>query len=171
MGSAVQGKGGTQRVASWWGEPHIPWSSYRIEGVAPSCKPLLVFLNTKSGPQIGSKIRRRLLRLLNPIQVLLLAFQTFHSHSNPTEVSKGTLALQIFLDLHPLFSTSTSGVESWRRQQAICVTQLFGTACTCCFLLLDKYTLLCDEILRASAVKSSKIKERPEAHPCTSSSK
>lgn len=69
----VQGKGGTQRVASWWGEPHIPWSSYRIERVSPGCKPLLVFLNTKSGPQIGSRLRRRLLRLLNPIQVPLLS--------------------------------------------------------------------------------------------------
>lgn len=67
----VQGKGGTQRVASWWGEPHIPWSSYRIERVPPGCKPLLVFMNTKSGPQLGSRLRRRLLRLLNPIQVHL----------------------------------------------------------------------------------------------------
>jgi len=68
-----QGKGGTQRVASWWGEPHIPWSSYRIEGVPTGCKPLLVFLNTKSGPLMGKKIRRRLLRLLNPIQVCFRA--------------------------------------------------------------------------------------------------
>lgn len=64
-----QGKGGTQRMASWWGEPQVPWSSYRIDNVPPGCKPLLVFLNTKSGPQMGTRLRRRLLRLLNPIQV------------------------------------------------------------------------------------------------------
>ena len=65
----VQGMGGTQRVASWWGEPQVPWSSYRIEQVPPGCRPLLVFLNTRSGPQMGTRLRRRLLRLLNPIQV------------------------------------------------------------------------------------------------------
>lgn len=59
-------------MASWWGEAHVPWASYRIESVPPGCKPLLVFLNTRSGPQAGSRLRRQLLRLLNPIQVPLL---------------------------------------------------------------------------------------------------
>lgn len=69
----MQGRGGTQRVASWWGEPQVPWSSYRIDEVPPGFKPLLVFLNTKSGPQTGMHLRRRLLRLLNPIQVSKLS--------------------------------------------------------------------------------------------------
>ncbi len=30
---------------------------------------LQVFLNTKSGPQVGAQLRRRFLRLLNPLQV------------------------------------------------------------------------------------------------------
>ena len=32
-------------------------------------KPVLVFINTKSGPQKGWKLRRKFLRLLNPLQV------------------------------------------------------------------------------------------------------
>jgi hypothetical protein len=32
-------------------------------------KPILVFINTKSGPQKGWKLRRKFVRLLNPLQV------------------------------------------------------------------------------------------------------
>ena len=34
-------------------------------------KPILVFINTKSGPQKGWKLRKKFLRLLNPLQVHL----------------------------------------------------------------------------------------------------
>ena len=36
-------------------------------------KPILVFVNTKSGPQKGWKLRRKFLRLLHPLQVILTA--------------------------------------------------------------------------------------------------
>ena len=47
------------------------WASVRIEAIPPGWRPLLVFLNTKSGPQTGARMRRRFLRCLNPLQVLL----------------------------------------------------------------------------------------------------
>ena len=37
--------------------------------------PLLLptqFLNTKSGPQVGASLKRRFLKLLNPLQVVML---------------------------------------------------------------------------------------------------
>ncbi len=47
------------------------WAQYRIdrEKLPSGCSPLLVFLNTKSGAQTGAAMRRRFLRLLNPLQV------------------------------------------------------------------------------------------------------
>ena len=45
------------------------WASVRIEAIPPGWRPLLVFLNTKSGPQTGARMRRRFLRCLNPLQV------------------------------------------------------------------------------------------------------
>ena len=41
----------------------------RKYGCACLCALLQVFLNTKSGPQVGAQLRRRFLRLLNPLQV------------------------------------------------------------------------------------------------------
>ena len=45
------------------------WGSVHIEKVPPGWRPLLVFLNTKSGPQTGARLRRRFLRCLNALQV------------------------------------------------------------------------------------------------------
>ena len=46
------------------------WANVHIERVPPGWRPLLVFLNTKSGPQTGVRMRRRFLRCLNPLQVV-----------------------------------------------------------------------------------------------------
>ena len=50
------------------------WAQYSIdrEKLPGGCSPLLVFLNTKSGAQTGALMRRRFLRLLNPLQVAFL---------------------------------------------------------------------------------------------------
>ncbi|XP_047332844.1 diacylglycerol kinase 2 [Impatiens glandulifera] len=42
---------------------------YKIVNLPPDASPLLVFINTKSGAQNGSSLRRRLNMLLNPVQV------------------------------------------------------------------------------------------------------
>ena len=51
----------------------VQWDNYRVEHVPPGWRPLLVFLNTKSGPQLGARMRRRFLRCLNPLQVQAVA--------------------------------------------------------------------------------------------------
>jgi hypothetical protein len=50
--------------------------SFRIQyagQLPPGCRPVLVFINTKSGPQAGAALRRRFLRALHPLQVAALA--------------------------------------------------------------------------------------------------
>lgn len=71
-----RGPGGAHKhwtPASWWrGQAGgTAWEDYEIrpERLLPGSCPLLVFVNTKSGPQAGAALRRRFLRLLNPLQV------------------------------------------------------------------------------------------------------
>ena len=83
----------------------------RTQGGAAGVKPLLVFLNTRSGPQVGSALRRKFLRLLNPIQVCSLSiswlcFGTPHAPPLPSVTSfltatilKPTSALHRVLDV------------------------------------------------------------------------
>jgi len=49
-----------------------PKAEYSIAGLSPWHRPLLVFINTKSGPQVGSGLRRWFLRVFNPLQVVEL---------------------------------------------------------------------------------------------------
>ena len=44
---------------------------YTLSELPPSARPLLVFINSRSGGQLGSSLRRRLNILLNPVQVPL----------------------------------------------------------------------------------------------------
>ena len=74
-----RGPGGAHKhwtPASWWrGQAGgTAWEDYEIrpERLLPGSCPLLVFVNTKSGPQAGAALRRRFLRLLNPLQVRFL---------------------------------------------------------------------------------------------------
>eukprot|EP00884_Botryococcus_braunii_P004188 jgi/Botrbrau1/13770/Bobra.0056s0025.1 len=65
--AASQGKRG-----GWgaWGEARPLWQGYELKAIPPACKPLLVFINTRSGPQTGLDLRRRFLRRLHPLQVV-----------------------------------------------------------------------------------------------------
>ena len=71
-----RGPGGAHKhwtPASWWRAQAggTAWEDYEIrpKRLLPGSCPLLVFVNTKSGPQAGAALRRRFLRLLNPLQV------------------------------------------------------------------------------------------------------
>ncbi|GLC33320.1 hypothetical protein PLESTB_000346100 [Pleodorina starrii] len=48
------------------------WRHFRVwVGALPAgCRPLLVFINPRSGPQAGEQLRRQLLQLLHPMQVV-----------------------------------------------------------------------------------------------------
>jgi len=65
-------------------------AEFQVKAVPPGFKPLLVFLNTKSGPQVGASLKRRFLKLLNPLQVVML----------PAE--KPEPALRLFRDVEDL---------------------------------------------------------------------
>ena len=70
------------RRPGWWRGPAVTsWAQYRIlrERLPSGCSPLLVFLNTKSGAQTGAAMRRRFLRLLNPLQVRARCSPTYHT--------------------------------------------------------------------------------------------
>ena len=64
-----QAVSGSQRRSTWWGPSELQWQDYHIEDMPSRTKPLLVFVNTKSGPMLGHTLRRKFLRLLNPLQV------------------------------------------------------------------------------------------------------
>jgi diacylglycerol kinase (ATP) len=68
---------GHKKGSSWWRRLYrnkgLQWSDYRIEQLPPGCKPVLVFVNTKSGPQVGTSLRQCFLRALHPLQVRHLA--------------------------------------------------------------------------------------------------
>ncbi|KAL0033148.1 hypothetical protein WJX79_005638 [Trebouxia sp. C0005] len=67
-----QAVSGSQRRSTWWGPSELQWQNYRIADMPTRTKPLLVFVNTKSGPMLGHTLRRKFLRLLNPLQVVEL---------------------------------------------------------------------------------------------------
>ncbi|MEW5303538.1 MAG: hypothetical protein WDW36_006219 [Sanguina aurantia] len=69
-------KGAAAAAKRWWGSDRTltKWQHFSIDGDALplSCRPVLVFVNLKSGPQVGHGLRRQLLQLLHPLQVVEL---------------------------------------------------------------------------------------------------
>ncbi|KAG2441183.1 hypothetical protein HXX76_004035 [Chlamydomonas incerta] len=49
------------------------WRNFRIGALPPGCKPILVCINPRSGPQVGEQLRRQLLQLLHPLQIVDLS--------------------------------------------------------------------------------------------------
>lgn len=60
----------------WWrrafGPLPLQWSDWQIKGLPVTHRPILVFINTRSGPQIGETLRQLFLRILHPLQVVSL---------------------------------------------------------------------------------------------------
>lgn len=80
----------SQRRSTWWGPSELQWQNYRIENMPSRTKPLLVFVNTKSGPMLGHTLRRKFLRLLNPLQVsfiLMCLCQCVYINSQPPHIA------------------------------------------------------------------------------------
>ena len=67
-----------RRKQSWWRRALAPrqlqWTdwSFSLHGLPFACRPILVFVNVKSGPQMGEALHRRFLRVLHPLQVVCL---------------------------------------------------------------------------------------------------
>lgn len=74
---AKRGKGSKKKRA-WWrrvfASQSLDWSHWEIlsSTLPPKTQPILVFINTKSGPQVGTTLRDQFSRLLNPLQVVTL---------------------------------------------------------------------------------------------------
>lgn len=64
------------RKRRWWhrgfSSRPLQWHEWNINQLYPGIKPILVFINSRSGPQIGNMIRLRLMRILHPLQVVSL---------------------------------------------------------------------------------------------------
>lgn len=77
-GKSTKRNKGSRRKRAWWrrvfASQSLDWSQWDILGAAlpRQCHPILVFINTKSGPQVGHILRNRFSRILNPLQVVTL---------------------------------------------------------------------------------------------------
>jgi len=73
-----KGRNSKKRQKSWWrrvfASQSLDWSRWEIRNslIPDCCTPLLIFINEKSGPQIGKKLRSDFSRVLNPLQVVIL---------------------------------------------------------------------------------------------------
>jgi hypothetical protein len=64
------------RKQSWWRRAFarrpLRWHEWELMAMPPNCRPVLVFVNVRSGPQVGDMLRRRFLRVLHPLQLVTL---------------------------------------------------------------------------------------------------
>ena len=111
------------RRHGWWRGPAVTsWAQYRIdaEKLLGGCSPLLVFLNTKSGAQVGAMMRRRFLRLLNPLQVRPPAVHSASLHASGTPTPQSAHL--------PAELSASSFMKSWSASVACCC---FGALLVC----------------------------------------
>lgn len=97
----------SNRKHSWWhralARPRVQWNDWSIDSVPPQCRPILVFVNVKSGPQVGELLHRRFLRLLHPLQVVCL----------PRDSPEPALRLFAFLPGVRILSVGGDGTAGW----------------------------------------------------------
>lgn len=68
----------SKRRKAWWkrvfSSQTLDWGRWEIlpSSVPSNCHPILVFINTKSGPQVGTILRDQFSLLMNPLQVVIL---------------------------------------------------------------------------------------------------
>lgn len=92
---------------SWWhralARPRVQWNDWSIENLPTQCRPILVFVNVKSGPQVGELLHRRFLRLLHPLQVVCL----------PRDSPEPALRLFAFLPGVRILCVGGDGTAGW----------------------------------------------------------
>jgi hypothetical protein len=97
----------TSKKRSWWhralARPRVQWSDWTIDSLPSQCRPILVFVNVKSGPQVGELLYRRFLRLLHPLQVVCL----------PRDSPEPALRLFAFLPGVRILCVGGDGTAGW----------------------------------------------------------
>jgi diacylglycerol kinase (ATP) len=105
--STTTGTTTSNRKHSWWhralARPRVQWNDWSIDSLPPQCKPILVFVNVKSGPQVGEMLHRRFLRLLHPLQVVCL----------PRDSPEPALRLFAFLPGVRILCVGGDGTAGW----------------------------------------------------------
>ncbi len=81
----------------------MQWTDWTIDSLPSQCRPILVFVNVKSGPQVGELLHRRFLRLLHPLQVVCL----------PRDSPEPALRLFAFLPGVRILCVGGDGTAGW----------------------------------------------------------
>lgn len=67
-----------KKKRAWWkrvfSSETLDWNRWQIipQSLPANCRPILVYINVKSGPQVGTTLRDQFSRLLHPLQVVTL---------------------------------------------------------------------------------------------------
>lgn len=76
--STPNNRSARKKKRAWWkrvfSSETLDWSRWQVipQSLPPNCRPILVFINLKSGPQVGTILRDQFSRLLHPLQVVTL---------------------------------------------------------------------------------------------------
>ena len=102
-----QQQGVVNKKRSWWRQllkpPQLQWNEYKLSMLPLNCRPIVVFVNVKSGPQVGEGFYRRFLRILHPLQVVCL----------PRDSPEPALRLFAFLPGVKILSVGGDGTAGW----------------------------------------------------------
>ena len=97
----------SKQKRSWWRRALAPrqlqWTDWTIDTLPAHCRPTVVFVNVKSGPQVGESLYRKFLRVLHPLQVVCL----------PRESPEPALRLFAFLPGVRILCVGGDGTTGW----------------------------------------------------------